>query len=225
MPPKKREAASAAKEQESPRKIRNGFHAEMCGVCGKHPLLKSCVALTCYRCCAKRIAEGGEPCPAHAEKMSRREEEKRLVDEQLTKREEAQRAAIFGISKEKKLEAAIKRMQKLKKGEFSEDAFEELGDTVVIWSLAEYFANPAYSAEHLEAECRRNRSDRSNRSVRRKAGTASSSSSSISTTESSTGERPQILSASRRAQRAAHCNLADFIAERAAIAAAKSAPL
>ena len=100
MPPKKRKAASAAKEQEfagqAPRNIRNGFHAEMCGVCGKHPLLKSCVALTCYRCCAKRIADGGEPCPAHAEKTSRREEEKRLVDEQLTKREEAKRAAIFG---------------------------------------------------------------------------------------------------------------------------------
>ena len=54
-------------------------------------------------------------------------------------------------------EAAVKKRAKLKKGEFHEEAFEEMTDTATIFSLRDYLTTPAFSADHLESERRKRR--------------------------------------------------------------------
>ena len=64
-------------------------------------------------------------------------------------------ASVLGKQTAKKAGGAKKASsgapRKLKRGTFAEDAFEEIGDTVVIWSLRHYLATPKFSQEHLES--------------------------------------------------------------------------
>eukprot|EP00613_Pedinella_sp_CCMP2098_P045508 CAMPEP_0171787664 /NCGR_PEP_ID=MMETSP0991-20121206/64037_1 /TAXON_ID=483369 /ORGANISM="non described non described, Strain CCMP2098" /LENGTH=144 /DNA_ID=CAMNT_0012396663 /DNA_START=125 /DNA_END=555 /DNA_ORIENTATION=- len=53
-----------------------------------------------------------------------------------------------------------RKAEKLKRGTFAEEAFEEIGDTVLIWSLQRYFGKPLLSHYHLEAIARGKRGKR-----------------------------------------------------------------
>lgn len=170
---------------------------------------------------------GGAACAAHEAKKERRDAEARLVASALSKAEAAKRAAagIFvpGAAKRKAHGGGDSngaagggpgvgggipgQAKKIKPGTFCEDAFESLGDTVVVWSLARYLANGQWSGDHLEAQ---------RRSLRGGAGGGS---------RAGAGSPPPGLQVSRRARRvakrrAAHSHLADLV--KALVQAGKS---
>lgn len=92
----------------------------------KKQTLDSCASASCAWCCAK----SGRTCPAHAEKQAVKDATQKLIE---------------GALERKSAPRASKKQKKLKRGTFAEEAFEDIGDTVVVWSLRGYLANPSFS--------------------------------------------------------------------------------
>lgn len=91
-----------------------------------------------------------------------------------------------------------RQKKRLKRGAYAEEAIEATGDTVVVWSLRAYLATPAFSLDHLEAQRRSAKLPRGDTPAPRAKESAPS------------------RAGARRALRAAHGSLADFVAHLAA---------
>ena len=57
-----------------------------------------------------------------------------------------------------------KRSKLIVKGRFRESGFNYMGDTVIIWNLREYLANPKWKEEAIRKSSKRRRHRRSNHS-------------------------------------------------------------
>lgn len=152
----------------------------------------SCVHESCARCCARSTEVGGAQCPAHDVKKQRKDAEAKMVMDALERQEGAR--SVGGGRKVAK---------KLKRGTFAEEGFEEMGDTVLIWSLQRYLAKPGLSQEHLEAQ---RRARRGKRAADVGGGGGGGGTGSISATS-----LPSSRAQARRDHRAKYATLADSV--------------
>ena len=141
---------------------------------------------------------GGAQCPAHDVKKQRKDAEAKMVMDALERQEGAR--SVGGGRKVAK---------KLTRGTFAEEGFEDMGDTVLIWSLQRYLAKPGLSQEHLEAQRRARRGKRA-ADVGGGGGTGSLSATSL----------PSSRAQARRDHRAKYATLADSV--KAALATRRS---
>jgi len=94
-----------------------------------------------------------------------------------------------------------RKAEKLKRGTFAEEAFEEIGDIVLIWSLQRYFGKPLLSHYHLEAIARGKWGKRVSSTTQTTAKAEGESSSAA----------PPTRVRERRERRAKFATLADFV--------------
>lgn len=105
-----------------------------CNKCGTRQARKGCTNSACLACCKD------EGCEAHRES-----------------REQAQwREKLLAGTTDIQLRAKEKRSKLIKKGRFREKEFAYIGDTVIIWNIHEYMANPKWKEDALRKASRRN---------------------------------------------------------------------
>lgn len=72
-------------------------------------------------------------------------------------KKDADAQLVASVLKKREQKKNSKPKKSLKKGAFVEEAFEALGDTVIIFSLRRYLGNKAFSQDHIESQRRSKR--------------------------------------------------------------------
>ena len=116
------------------KRVANTSAPAKCTKCGTRQARKGCTKSACLACCTD------EDCEAHRES-----------------REQAQwREKLLAGKTDIQLRAKAKRSKVINKGQFREKEFGYIGDTVIIWNIHEYMANPKWKDDALRKANRRN---------------------------------------------------------------------